>query len=91
MATIDTYDSYGKRFRFEPPVDIGQHTIDSLGKLVAIAATGPNAHPVLIDGLAVNVNTGLDALHQVDGTKKFTNFLSNAASIRGNNYTVSIE
>jgi hypothetical protein len=91
MATIDTFDAYGERFRFEPPVEVGSHTIDSLGKLAAVAWCGPEANTDKIDALTDIADQTLMLTHGFSGTHEFADFLSETASKGSQTYTVTID
>jgi hypothetical protein len=70
------------KFVFEPPVKIGEHVIDSLGKLAAVAAKGFEADDQTIDGLAQETNHTLDMLYELNGISGFSQYLTNVASRR---------
>lgn len=91
MPQLATYDSYGERFRFEPPVEIGSHIVDSLGRLAAIAACGCDANIVVINEIAESANQTLRFMHTYTGTDGFAEFLSNTASIGMREFEVTIE
>ena len=42
---VSHYDTHGARFVFDPPVEVGSHTVESFTDLVTIAAVGRAAHP----------------------------------------------
>ena len=48
MAHISQFDAYEARFTFEPPVDVGEQTIDSLQKIVALAFLGSAASALAV-------------------------------------------
>jgi hypothetical protein len=92
MATVNTFDAYGKRFHFEPPVEVGVHSIDSLGKLATIAWCGPeDANIEKIKALASMTDQALALIHGFTETRGFADFLSETASRGGQNYTVTVE
>lgn len=56
MIERTTFDAYSERFRFEPPVEVGERIVDSLGKLAAIASLGAGGNDTLIDMYSEDVN-----------------------------------
>ena len=45
MTLISEFSAFGDRFEIEPPIEVGDHFIDSLGKLAMIAAKGYDYDP----------------------------------------------
>lgn len=91
MPTVETFDAYGKRFKFEPPIEVGDHTVDSLSKLVAIAVRGHDAEIRRIDNIAKLVNQSLEIIYEHDGADELPIYLSLAASTGSVAYRATIE
>ncbi len=100
MTQVSKLKGYGETFLIEPPVEAGSRTVDSLGKLAAIAAYGPESSPERLNAVTESVNHTLAVLHDhnlsapeggLSPTSGFAEFLSGAASQGDTKYTVTIE
>ncbi|TAL14464.1 hypothetical protein EPN95_02620 [Patescibacteria group bacterium] len=63
-----------------PPVEIGEHVINSFGKLAAIAAMGHGADSTTIDRLSQEADHTLEMLYESGGAKGLPQYLTNVAS-----------
>ena len=91
MTKIDKFDGYDRTFKFEPPIEVGEHPINSLGRLAAIASTGPDAHPRMIDITSDHIDHSLDLLHRIGATAELPGYLQHAASTGENDHKVTVE
>lgn len=57
---VETYYSRGAHLHFEPPIETGEVKIRSLEQLMAVAALGPEASPLLRQTLAGAIAPKLD-------------------------------
>jgi hypothetical protein len=76
MVKIEEIYEGDRKFVFEPPVEVGDHTVDSLAKLAAIAAVGYGADMRSIDQLTDETNHVLGLLDP----DNFDQYISNVAS-----------
>jgi len=84
VQTTGIFEYEGHRFVVEPPVKTGEHVVDSLGKLAALAALGPEAQTEEINQHAEQTDRTLKQLQDssYDGIGGFPEFLTNRASRR---------
>jgi len=84
VQTTEIFEHEGHRFVVEPPVKTGEHVVDSLGKLAAIAALGHEAHAEAIAQHAEQTDRMLKQLQDssYSGIGGFPQFLTNRASRR---------
>lgn len=80
MVRISEYNEFGEKFVFEPPVEVNDHIVDSLGKLAAIAAKGADSDVQTIDELTIEVNRVAGLLHESGGIEAVNRYLTNVAS-----------
>lgn len=62
-----TEAQYGERFVVEPPVEVGEHVIDSLGKLAAVTANGASARLEVVTNLTKEVERTVALLYETSG------------------------
>lgn len=82
VQTTEIFEYVSHRFVVEPPVKTGEHVVDSLGKLAAIAALGHEAHAEAIAQHAEQTDRTLKQLQDssYNGIGGFPQFLTNRAS-----------
>ncbi len=77
-----TEERYVERFAIEPPIEVGEHTVETLGRLAAIGATGPNADPAVIDKLTDEVEHTSALLYESGGVSALATYLTNVTTRR---------
>ncbi len=80
MTLLSTHEAYGRRFQFEPPVNVGNHKVDSLGKVAALAAVGADANPLMIDTFAQTVDSTLQHVYELTGSEALPQIVMDAVS-----------
>lgn len=77
-----TEGQYEERFVIEPPIEVGDQIIDTLGRLAAVGALGPSASPDEIDTLTDEANRTVASLYPHGGVNALSRYLTNVASRR---------
>lgn len=80
LKEVFTEEQYNERFIIKPPIEVGDHVVDTLGKLAAIAARGYDSDPKAIDELTKETDRTLELLHESNGANGFPQYLTNVAS-----------
>lgn len=76
MVKINEFMNGNVKFVIEPSVEVGDHTVDSLGKLAAIAAVGYSADAQIIENITGETDRTLGQLDP----NNFGQYLTNVAS-----------
>ena len=87
MTLIREFNAYGERFSIEPPIEIGNQFIDSLGKLAMVASRGYDSDPRILNGMAGAINNSLDRLYDETGTDKLAWFVTEFIAMRDRIHT----
>lgn len=90
-SKVASFSDYGLEFRFEPPVPVGGHVVESLGKLAALAARGPQSHPIYIDTMTNYTDRMLDILYAAGKTRVMAEYLRVAVAESRIPYIVTVE
>lgn len=69
MTLIYEHIEYGQVFTFEPPIDMGEHTMDSIYKIAAVAILGTDASE---SSIAEGVEQSYEALRPTGGDPVYT-------------------
>ena len=91
MSQISQFDAWEKRFHFEPPIEVGEHAISSLGQIAAIACTGPEAAPAQIEYLTDEINGTLAQVHEYTGTTHLSQVLRESIEAYNKHYHVTMD
>lgn len=87
MTLLSEFSAYGECFEIEPPVEIGEHFIYSLGQLAMIAARGHDSDPRIIEGMAGAVDNTLHSKYEREGTDGFASLLTRFVAMRDGKHT----
>lgn len=84
MARISdfTEEQYVDRFVIEPPIEVGDQIISTLGRLAAIGGSEPSAAPGVVDELAEETDRTAATLYLQGGVNALSRYLTNVASRR---------
>jgi hypothetical protein len=82
MTLVNEFNAFGDRFEIEPPIEVGDQFIDSLGKLAMIAAKGYDYDPRILEGMAGAINNTLDKAYDRNGTDSFAWILTEFVATR---------
>jgi hypothetical protein len=63
---VSTYEHNGQTYQFEPPIDTGAHSPETMAQLVAVAMAGANAAPDVISFAELRANLSL-SMARTDG------------------------
>jgi hypothetical protein len=77
-----TDTKYVEQFAISPPVEVGEHIVDSLGRIAAIAVTGTDADPETIDELTQEVDRVGALLYESGGANALARYLTNVTMRR---------
>jgi hypothetical protein len=80
MTYVSKFTNNGETFIFKPPVETGQHVVNSLGKLAAIAAIGHKAEYDQIDRLAQETDHTIDLVYKSGDVNGVLQYVTNVAS-----------
>lgn len=87
MTLVGEFNAYGERFTVEPPIEVGDHFIDSLGMLAMVAARGYDSDPRILEGMSGAINNSLDRLYEESGTDKLARFVTEFIAMRDRIHT----
>jgi hypothetical protein len=90
MSTVEVLDDFGSAFQFEPPVEIGDHSVATLGELTAIAINGPDQDNNRTRVLAHRINDLLSAHHVYDDVTTFPHLLNTTLANHNSEHRVSL-
>ena len=82
MVLVSEFNAFGDRFEIEPPVEVGDHFIDSLGKLAIIAARGHDYDQRILEAMSGAINNTLDRAYDRNGTDSFAFILTEFVAMR---------
>jgi len=86
MTLLGEFNAYGERFEIEPPVEIGEHFIYSLGQLAMIAANGHDSDPRILEGMAGAIDNTLYSRYEREGIDGFASLLTQFVAMHDGNH-----
>lgn len=87
MTLISHYEAFGEKFEIEPPIEVGDYFVDSLGKLAVIAANGHDSDPRIIEAMAGSFNNSVDRIYKHRGAERMAWFVTEYIAMRDRVHT----